>query len=84
MNTTTRQVISISLPQEMVTEVEQVSLYEGRTHSELVREAIRDYVQAHKTRIPVAKATAKEIKAIQRARREIARGEYVTLEDLLK
>ena len=38
--------ISISLPPEMLKEAERVAKEEGRTKSELVREALRRYIRA--------------------------------------
>lgn len=84
MATATRQVLSISLPREMAREIEQVSEFEQRTTSELVREAIRGYLKEHKQRIPVAAATAYELHAIARGNKEIKTGQYVNLRDILK
>lgn len=70
--------ITISLPPAMVKEVEKVRKVEHRTRSELVREALRTYF----ARFPVVPATAEERTAIARGRAEIARGDYVTLDQL--
>lgn len=42
----TTKTISISLPPEMLKQAERVAKKEGRTKSELVREALRRYIQA--------------------------------------
>ncbi|MBI3624907.1 MAG: ribbon-helix-helix protein, CopG family [Candidatus Rokubacteria bacterium] len=76
----TRQTMTISLPPQMIREVEKVRKAEHRTRSELVREALRTYLS---DRFPVVRASAAELRALRRGRREHARGEYVTLDQLL-
>jgi CopG family transcriptional regulator/antitoxin EndoAI len=39
------RILSVSLPPDLVAAVERVAKREGRTRSELVREALRRYVQ---------------------------------------
>lgn len=75
-----RQTVSISLPREMVREVDELRKREHRTRSELIREALRTYFARQ---FPVVKATPQELRALRRGRAEMARGESVTLEDLL-
>jgi CopG family transcriptional regulator/antitoxin EndoAI len=41
----TTRILSLSLPPELVAEAERVAKREGRTRSELFREALRRYVQ---------------------------------------
>ena len=53
---------------------------EQRTRSELVREALRAYLNK---RVPVVVASKTELAAIRRGRAEIENGEYVTLDELL-
>ncbi len=72
--------ISITLPEEMLEEVERASKTEHRTRSELIREALRHYLFAR--RAPVVAASAEELEAIERGRAEIDRGDYVTLDKL--
>ena len=76
----TRQTMTISLPEAMVLEVQRVSREENRTHSELVREALRRYFSA---RFPVVEPTKSELAGIAAGRAEIAAGKYVTLDELL-
>jgi metal-responsive CopG/Arc/MetJ family transcriptional regulator len=76
---TTRSIINISLPPEMVKRVDLASRREHRTRSGLVREALREYL---KKTIPVDIATDEEIKAMKIARSEYARGEFVTLNQI--
>jgi len=44
----TTRILSFSLPQEMVRELERIAREEHRTKSELIREALRRYVEARK------------------------------------
>jgi predicted transcriptional regulator len=76
----TRQTMTISLPPEMISEVERVRKMEQRTRSELVREALRTYFAK---RIAVVQATAAEKRAIKKGREEFERGEYVDLDQVL-
>lgn len=76
----TRQTMTISLPPEMVEEVEKVRKAEHRTRSELIREALRTYFS---NRFPVVSASPAELRAIRRGRMAIKRGEYITLDQLL-
>ena len=75
----TRQTMTISLPPAMLREVEAASKAEHRTHSELVREALRVYLYG---RYPVVSATRAEAAGIARGRADIRKGNYVSLEQL--
>ncbi len=77
----TRQTMTISLPAEMMKQVEQVRKAEHRTRSELVREALRTYID---TRFPAVTPSLEDIRALRRGRREHARGQFVTLDQLLR
>ena len=72
--------MTISLPSEMVSDVERVRKLERRTRSELVREALRTYLAK---RIPVVEATPSEREMMRRGRAEIDAGEFVTLDQLI-
>ena len=76
--------IAISLPPQMIEELDRVSERERRTRSEILREALRRYIAvAERDRmIPVEDALPEEIEAMHRAEEEHARGECVRLEDL--
>lgn len=76
----TRQTMTISLPPAMLEAVQAASKAEHRTHSELVREALRGYLNG---RYPVVSATKAELAAIAKGRAEIARGDFVTMEGLV-
>ena len=81
----TTKTLTISLPPAMVEDLDRVREREHRTRSELVREALRQYVafgERHR-RIPVAEPEANEKRAVERGRRAIESGEYVTLDELL-
>lgn len=72
--------MSISLPAEMMEQVEQVRKAENRTRSELVREALRTYIAE---RFPAVMPSVEDIRVLRRARREHAHGQFVTLDQLL-
>ena len=71
--------MTISLPQEMIDQVEKVRKDEHRRRSQLVREALRTYFSNHFAKAPVSAA---ELRAIRRGRAQIRRGEYVSLDEL--
>lgn len=72
--------MTISLPPGMVKEFEKVRKAENRTRSELVREALRYYIES---RFPAVEPTKTELAIIRRGRVAFARGDYVSLDDLL-
>ena len=77
----TRQAMTISLPPEMMKQVERVRKTEHRSRSEVMREALRTYFAGRRFR--EALASPQEIRAIRRGRAEIKQGKYVTLDQLL-
>lgn len=80
--------ITISLPPEMAGELDAVCQAENRTRSELVREALRQYVgyikyvQERLANVPSEEPEPGDLEAIEEGRRAIERGEYITLEQL--
>ena len=76
----TRKAMTISLPPGMVQQMERVRKREHRTRSELVREALRSYLE---DRFPVVVPTKAELAAIRRGRAEFKAGNYVTLDQLI-
>lgn len=74
----TRHTMTVSLPPAMIREVEAVRKAEHRTRSELIREALRTYFTMRRAYTP----TAAELRAIERGRGALRRGEYVTVDDL--
>ena len=71
--------LTISLPPAMLKELERVRKQEHRNRSELMREALRSYFSG---RIPEAVPTTAELRAIRRGRAAIARGDFMTLDEL--
>jgi Arc/MetJ-type ribon-helix-helix transcriptional regulator len=79
----TAKMISVSLPQEMLPEIDNLARREHRSRSELIREALRRYLSVAGDRmIPLDDPEADEVKSIGRGRQEFKRGEFVRLEDL--
>ena len=75
--------ISVSIPEEMLPEIDEAARQENRSRSELIREALRCYLSHGRRRmIPLDDAQPDEIEAIERARAEFTRGDFVRLEDL--
>jgi metal-responsive CopG/Arc/MetJ family transcriptional regulator len=83
MSTRNTKAITISLPPQLVAELDRVREREDRTRSESLREALRRYVTvAERGRMtPVEDALPEEIEAMRRADEEYARGECVRVED---
>ena len=72
--------LTISLPPAMVAEVEKVRRAEHRTRSELIREALRAYIDA---RYPSVAPSRGERAAAAKGRAEVRRGRFVSYEQLL-
>lgn len=75
----TTSTLTISLPPGMLEEVERVRKREHRTRSELMREALRSYISG---RIREVEPTQAELRAIRRGRAAIARGDFVSLDQV--
>ncbi len=77
------KMISVSIPEEMLPEIDDAARKEHRCRSELIREALRRYLSADRSRmLPIDDAQRDEIEAIERGRADFARGEFIRLEDL--
>lgn len=76
----TTQTKTISLPPKMVEEIEFLKKSENRTTSELIREALRFYINS---RFPSVKPTKEELAMIRRGRQAYVRGEYISLNSYL-
>lgn len=46
--TRTSKILTLSLPPEMAKQVDEITMEEGRTRSELFREALRRYIEERK------------------------------------
>ena len=84
MGSPTAKTLTISLPPQLVEELDRVRRREHRTRSEVLREALRRYiaVAARIHTVPIEDALPEEIEAMRRAEEEFERGECVRLEDL--
>ena len=78
----TRQTIAISLPPEMLEQVENAMKTEHRTRSELVREALRTYMSIRL--LPQESPTSSELRAIRRGEAAYQRGDYITLDEYFR
>jgi metal-responsive CopG/Arc/MetJ family transcriptional regulator len=83
MSTRTTKSVNVSLPQEELAALDRIRKRDNLTRSQALREAIRRYVsQSPDREIPIEDALPDEIEAIEEGQAEIARGEYVLLDDL--
>jgi predicted transcriptional regulator len=76
----TTQTMTVSLPPALVRQFDEIRKIESRTRSELVREALRVYVE---TRYPAVQPTKAEISALRRGRAAFRRGDAVPLKAFL-
>jgi predicted transcriptional regulator len=72
--------ITISLPEDVLRAADQVALTQARARSALVEDALRWYLRIQELRYD--EATPEEIAAIEKGRAEIARGDFVTFEEI--
>ena len=72
--------VTITLPEDVVCAADEVAVKRACSRSALVEDALRWYLRVQE--LPWEEATAQEIEAIERGRAEIARGEFVTLEEI--
>jgi metal-responsive CopG/Arc/MetJ family transcriptional regulator len=84
MGSTAAKTLSISLPPQLVEELDRVRRREHRTRSEILSEALRRYIMiaARSHTVPIEDALPEEIEAMRRAEEEYQRGQCVRLEDL--
>ena len=77
------KMISVSIPHEMLPEIDDAARRECRSRSGLIREALRRYLSTgHGRMIALDNAAPDEVEAIKRGRAQFERGEFVRLEDL--
>jgi len=83
MSTRTKKTVTVALPQEELVALDRARKRDNLTRAQALREAIRRYVWQDSDRtIPVEDALPDEIEAIEEGQAQIARGEYVLLDDL--
>lgn len=89
-------VVAVSLPKDLFRDLEKLRVRLFRKRSEIVKEAVREYLERHRGQqddaywaareaaIPYDDEpyTARQKAAVRRARAEYRRGEYLTLEEL--
>jgi len=76
----TTETMTVSLPPALLRQFDEVRKIESRTRSELVREALRVYVE---TRYPAVQPTKAELVALRRGRAAFRRGDAVPLKAFL-
>jgi metal-responsive CopG/Arc/MetJ family transcriptional regulator len=75
--------VSVTLPGDLLPEIDEAARRQGRSRSSLVREALIVYLSGRRNRtIPLEDAEPDEVEAINRGREEFARGEFIRLVDL--
>jgi predicted transcriptional regulator len=72
--------ITISLPEDVLRAADEAATAQAWTRSAVVEDALRWYLRIQQ--IGCEEPTAEEIAAIERGRAEIARGEFVTFEEI--
>lgn len=83
MSARTKKTVTVSLPQEELVALDPARKRDNLTRAQALREAIRRYVwQDSDRKIPVEDALPDEVEAIEEGQAQIARGEYVLLDDL--
>jgi metal-responsive CopG/Arc/MetJ family transcriptional regulator len=82
MKTRIKKTVTTALAQEELAELDRVRRQQGLTRAEAVRDAIRWYIGAIGRLPPAEDMSPEEAEAIRRGKDQIARGEYVRLEDL--
>jgi len=82
MTTGTKKTIATTLPAEELAEFDRVREHRSLSRSKALREAVRWYIGAMRSLPPAQDPLPDKIEAIRRGKEQIARGEYVRLEDL--
>jgi len=76
----TTQTMTISLPPALLAQFDAVRKVESRTRSELVREALRVYIER---RYPEVEPAREEVAALRRGRAAFLRGDSISLAAML-
>jgi metal-responsive CopG/Arc/MetJ family transcriptional regulator len=82
MKTRTKKTVTTALAQEELAELDRIRRQQGLSRAEAVRDAIRWYIGAIGRLPPAEDMSPEEAEAIRQGNEQIARGEYVRLEDL--
>ncbi len=82
MMTHTKKTIATTLPQEEVAALDRVRRRHKVSRAEALRESVRWYIGAVGRLRPTEEMPPDEAEAVRRSKEQIARGEYVRLEDL--
>jgi predicted DNA-binding protein len=83
MSTRAKKTVATSLSPEEVVALDRVRQHDRLTRAQALREAIRRYVSQDTDRkIPIEDALPDEMEAIEEGQAQIARGEYILLDDL--
>jgi Arc/MetJ-type ribon-helix-helix transcriptional regulator len=75
------KVISISIPEEMLPDIDAAARREHRSRADLIREALRRYLASGRL-IPIAEAEPNEVAAVERGRTQFEEGDFIRLDDL--
>ena len=78
-----KKTIAAALSDDELAQLDRLRERYKLTRAQAVREAVRHYIAAGTRVIPVVDPEPGELEIINRGEAAIARGEYVTLEDLL-
>ncbi len=77
-----KKTLTTTLPPDELAEFDRVCDRQSLSRSQALREAIRWYIGAMRSLPPAEEPSPDEIEAIRRGKEQIARGEYIRLEDL--
>jgi len=78
-----KKTVATTLPDDELAALDRVRDQQHRSRAEIVREAIRWYINATRHLPPAVDATPEEREAIREGEKEYARGETRRLEDVL-
>jgi metal-responsive CopG/Arc/MetJ family transcriptional regulator len=82
MTMSKKKTLTTTLPPDELAEFDRVCDRQSLSRSQALREAIRWYIGAMRSLPPAEEPSPDEIEAIRRGKEQIARGEYMRLEDL--
>ena len=82
MTTSKKKTITTTLLPAELAEFDRVCDRQSLSRSQALREAIRWYIGAMRSLPPAEDPLPGEVEAIRRGKEQIARGEFVSLEDL--